>query len=537
MPRQLIAKKAAVAAGHPLGAAAALEILIDGGNAIDAAVAATLALCVVIPGSVGLGGYGGSAVIRLANSAKPPRCSESVVAVDFGSCAPLGFREGFVTADPRSNHFGPRSVTVPGVVAGLELILREFGTKSWLDVSLPAIQLAEEGFEFDAEHQRHFARCAPNFDPPSLAELFPDGAAPKIGGRWRQPKLARLLHQLAADGPAAFYEGEIAQQIVRFIRNRGGFLDENDFGSYRPRVVDAIGTDFEGYSLYTPPPPSGGITSLSILQTVERLLAAGGIDPWSALYFHRLADALKCCWRERNQWLGDPDVVKIPIARLLGKEAADSRAQGILSERAQSLSGRALDGPPEQGSAAAHTANVVAIDDKGNLISLTATQGWMYGSHLVVDGLGLVLNHGMSRFDYSPGHPNAPAPGKRMQHNMSPMIALGDGQPAFTFGMPGGPKIVSVTAQLVLDTIAFGATPAESIEAPRLHTDGKEPLLVSTNMPAHIVAQLEGFGHTIRREEDMGGPVNVLAVDPATGMTDIASGESTGDVAGIIEQF
>jgi len=175
---------------------------------------------------------------------------------------------------------------------------------------------------------------------------------------------------------------------------------------------------------------------------------------------------------------------------------------------------------------------VIAIDAYGNLFSLTATQGWMYGSHLVVDGLGLVLNHGMSRFDYSPGHPNARAAGKRMQHNMAPMIVLKSGRPAFAFGMPGGPKIVRVTAQLALDTIAFGATPAESIAAPRLHTDGTEPLLVSTHTPDAVVAELEKLGHTVRREEDMGGPVNVLAVDRQTGKIDFASGEGAGAVGG-----
>jgi gamma-glutamyltranspeptidase/glutathione hydrolase len=157
----------------------------------------------------------------------------------------------------------------------------------------------------------------------------------------------------------------------------------------------------------------------------------------------------------------------------------------------------------------------------------------MYGSHLVVDVLGLVLNHGMSRFDYAPGHPNAPAPGKRMQHNMAPTIVLRESQPAFALGLPGGPKIVSVTAQLALDLIAFGATPAAAIDAPRLHTDGDEPLTVSQHMPDSVVAELENFGHTIRREDDLGGPVNVLTVDAQTRQIDIASCEGTGAVAGI----
>ncbi len=524
MPRQIVANTAGVATGHPLGAAAGLEVLREGGNAVDAAVATMLAMCVVVPGSVGLGGYGGSAVIYVAKSRR-------TVAVDFDSRAPLAFRDRVVTADPESNYYGPCSVTVPAVVAGLDLMLREYGTKSWREASQPAIRLAEAGFEFDAEHERHFTRCASKFDRQSIDSLFPNRAIPKTGGRWRQPDLAGLLRQLADEGPGAFYEGQIAESIVRYVRDRGGILTEEDFHSYQPQLVEPVQANCHGVNLFTPPPPSGGITSLGIVQTMERLLGAAGKEqgagstqPRGGPYFHMLAEATKICWQERHRLLGDPDFVSIPLEKLVSEEAAEGRC-GNIRGGGILRGGRALNQSP-------HTANVIAIDGEGSLISLTATQGWMYGSHLVVDGMGLVLNHGMSRFDYLPGHPNAPAPGKRMQHNMAPMIGLQEGRPAFAFGLPGGPKIVSVTAQLALDTIVFGATPAAAITAPRLHTDGNEPLLVSQDTPVGVVAELEQLGHGIRREEDMGGPVNVLAVDLQTGKIDIASGESTGAVAG-----
>jgi gamma-glutamyltranspeptidase/glutathione hydrolase len=535
MPRQIIAHKAAIAAGHPYGASAGIEMVQGGGNAIDAAVAAMLALSVVIPGSVGLGGYGGSAVICLAGSRErgtrsprpPADCRQPrVIAVDFDSRAPLGFQEGLVTADPQSSYYGARAVTVPGVVGGLELILREYGTKSWSQVSQPAIRLARDGFEFDAEHERHFNRCAAKFDRQSLNSLFPGGAAPGIGERWRQPELAKLLDRLEADGPLSFYEGQIAQSIVRYLDERGGILTEQDFRSYRPQIVEPLRMTSRGHELYTPPPPSGGITTLGIMQTVELFFAALRAEPWSGEYFHVLAEAIKLGWQERHNTLGDPDFVGIPIEELLSERAAAARVEHIRSRRAKGC-------PQGTDRDSAHTANVVAIDADGTVVSVTATQGWMYGSHLVVDGMGLALNHGMSRFDYSPGHPNAPAPGKRMLHNMAPMIALRDGRPAFAFGMPGGPKIVSVTAQLAWNAIAFGASPAASIAAPRVHTDGSEPLLVSPHMPPGAVAELENFGHAIRHEEDMGGPVNVLAVDSQTGEIDIASGEATGAVAGL----
>jgi gamma-glutamyltranspeptidase/glutathione hydrolase len=278
-----------------------------------------------------------------------------------------------------------------------------------------------------------------------------------------------------------------------------------------------------GFELFTPPPPSGGLTSLTIVQTLEQLNLRQ-FDAWGGEYFHLLGETTKACWHERRQLLGDPDFVNVPIDELLSPAAAEARVKDVRFGRTVPSGGVANQSP--------HTSNVIAADGEGNVISLTATQGWMYGSHLVVDGLGLVLNHGMSRFDYVPGHPNAPAAGKRMQHNMSPLVALKGGRPAFVVGMPGGPKIVNVTAQLMIDLMAFGATPAEAIAAPRLHTEGDEPLVVSTHMPDVVVAELERLGHGVRREEDMGGPVNVLAIDPQIGVIDVASGEGTGAVSG-----
>jgi gamma-glutamyltranspeptidase/glutathione hydrolase len=257
---------------------------------------------------------------------------------------------------------------------------------------------------------------------------------------------------------------------------------------------------------------------------MERLLG-NATEPRSGTYFHLLAEAMKLCWQERHSILGDPDFVDIRLNRLISEESAESRAREICDGKTDRRGSKAVDQSP-------HTANVISVDAEGNLISLTATQGWMYGSHLVAAGTGLVLNHGMSRFDYSPGHPNSPAPDKRMQHNMAPMIALHNGRPAFAFGLPGGPKIVSVTAQLALNVIAAGTSPAVAITAPRLHTDGSEPLLISHDMDANVVAELEERDHSIRRESDMGGPVNVLAINPQTGEIDIASGESIGAVAG-----
>ena len=172
----------------------------------------------------------------------------------------------------------------------------------------------------------------PKFDRQSLANLFPGGAVPEIGDRWRQPDLARLLRRLADEGPAAFYEGEIAQSIVRYLHDRGGILTEEDFRSYRPQIVEAAAhttVPRRRFELYTPPPPSGGITSLGIVQTVERFDSAGAWSHGAAQYFHVLAEAMKICWQERHQHLGDPDFVSIPIEQLLSDRAAEARAEQI----------------------------------------------------------------------------------------------------------------------------------------------------------------------------------------------------------------
>src|SRR5262249_34386096 len=159
---------------------------------------------------------------------------------------------------PQSNYYGARAVTVPAVVAGLDRILSEFGSRTWGEVSLPAIRLAEEGFAFDSEHERHFKRCAAKFDDESVESLFPDGV-PDVGGLWRQPDLARLLRQLCDEGPRSFYQGDLAARVVDYLRSRDGILEERDFREYQPRNVAAVSARCRDCELFTPPPPSGGI--------------------------------------------------------------------------------------------------------------------------------------------------------------------------------------------------------------------------------------------------------------------------------------
>src|SRR5688572_18583944 len=309
MTAEMMPNPAAVATPHPASAHAARDVLARGGNAIDAAVAAMLALCVVQPGAVGLGGYGGSMVCYLAQHRR-------AAAVDFDSRAPLAFDERHFSNDPKLRNFGCLSVTVPGVVAGLATALEQFGTMTWTDVAQHAIALAEDGFIVEAELKGQVDNWVKRADKISFKALFADGTVPSAGERWVQKDLARLLRRLGDEGPASFYAGDIPRAITKQVRAGGGCLLEDDFTAYRARVVEPLSIRYHGHQILTPPPPSGGLTSLAILKTLESF-ELSDLPRWGAEYFHLFAEASKLCWQERARYLGDPDFLPIPMRELL----------------------------------------------------------------------------------------------------------------------------------------------------------------------------------------------------------------------------
>ena len=507
MSRTKTTRHAVAATPHPECAFAARRALEQGGNAVDAACAAMLTACVVLPASVGFAGYGGTMVAHL--SGRGP------VAVDFDSRAPRAYRDDLFAGKPDAAKLGYLSVSAPGVVAGIDRAIREFGKLTFREAAAHALQLAETGFDMNAWHDKILRNWKAKTDPASLKAFFPTGIVPAKGEGWVQSDLARFIRRLIDEGPATMYRGDVARQIVRQVRDHGGILSEEDLSSYEPTLVEPITVNYRGHDLFTPPPPAGGLTSLQILKAMEQF-DVGAMQPWGAEHFHTLAEVMKACWREREQYLGDPEVVNVPVAEMLSqrraREIADFVPRGTTSTDAPEPAAAALGGE--------HTVNVVTADREGNAVSLTATQGELFGSGVVIDGLGLVLGHGMSRFDFDkPGHPNAPAPGKRMHHNMSPIIAVKGGRPRFIVGMPGGPKIVNVTAQIAMSLIDFGRSPMDAVKSPRLHTTGEEPLYVNMKTSRDVVEQLRQMGHKVKRTAKMGGPANAMSIDPAGGPT------------------
>jgi len=524
----MIAHTAAVATPHSQAAIAARDIILAGGNAFDAAVAAMLVNGVVQSHQVGIGGYGGNLVAYLARENK-------VVAIDFDSRAPFAFRPELYT-NPNDRLTGFKAISVPAALAGFDLILRTYGTRSWADVTRHAIKLADEGYPLDATTHQYLQTWEKKTDPDSRAAWFPSGRIPNVGEPWVQKDLAQLMRHVAADGIAPFYTGDIARQIIHHIQSHGGIVSERDFAEYKPSLVSPVNISYRNYEVYTPPPPAGGITTLQILKTLENF-DIPHLEPWGADYFHLFAEATQLCWLDRTRALGDPDVIEIPIDELLSAQAARAKAQQI--KRATPQQSAAPQRDPRS-----HTANVTAVDRQGNVVSVTATQGFIFGSQVVIPGLGLIMGHGISRFDFDdPHHPNYPAPGKRMHHNMAPTIVLAPSSaqdsalrtqhsmlPRYAFGLPGGTKIITVTAQLAINFIDFHTSASECVLAPRMHIETGDPLGVSSRVPDSTIEKLKSLGHNVVRGQVVGGPpkeiggnANALAIDPATAKPSVAS--------------
>ncbi len=502
----------AVACSKREAGAAAADVLRRGGNAVDAATAALAVLCVIDPFYVGLGGYASTFVYYEAKTGR-------VHAIDSDARAPRKFDPA--TFNETTGMVGPLSVGVPGVVAGIDMALGRFGTMPFKTLAEPAAALAENGFTVTPRLATAFAELVKSIDPASRRAFLPQGV-PAEGSTWAQPDLARLIRRLGDEGLASFYTGDIASTIVRQMQAGGSALAVEDFHDFQAALVEPLHVGYRGYDLFTPPLPSGGLTSLCILKTLEQF-DLSQIEPWGAKYIELFAGASIQAWGERFQYIGDPEFVDVPVEELLSEKRAVERAAKI---------GRGRPTVKAPAADAAHTVNICVADKDRNVVSWTATHGGEFGSHVAIEGLGLMLGHGMSRFAYSSSDPNFPAGGKRPQHNMSPLVVLKGGRPYAAMGLPGGRMIVTVTAQLAVNLIDFKATPQQVVSAPRIHTEDHEPILVTADTPAPVVDQLRGLGHEVETRPALGALANIVTIDPKAGdIRAAASHGSTGVVA------
>jgi gamma-glutamyltranspeptidase/glutathione hydrolase len=497
---------------------AAAEILRKGGNAVDGAVAAALALGVVQPESSGLGG-GGFAVVWSAKDKKAR-------VLDFRETAPAkASRDMFVVdgkADPK--RWGGLAVAVPGEAAGLGALEEKLGRLGLAATAQPAIRLARGGFavshhQFCAIDVKR-AGCVPPVQyVPTPPLVDKDPLRPLLLGRGdaelderaliKRPELARTLEALGRRGPAALYSGAVAKSIVATVQAHGGVLTVEDLAQYKPVWRDAIVGHFRGHEVWTAPAPAGGLTELETLQILDARPPLGPLGRGSSATDHVIAEALKHAFADRARSLGDPAFVKVLEAKLTSVEYARTLAARIGDKTLppaaygdKELAGPA-DAPHDHG-----TSHLCVADGEGNVVALTTTVNLLFGSRIVDPVSGVVLNDEMDDFSAQPGAPNAfgligafanaVAPGKRPLSSMTPTIVTKDGVPILCVGAAGGPTIVSSTVQTIVDVVDFGLDVSAAVSAPRIHAQWMpNAVVVEPDVPRDVIEALEKRGHKV----------------------------------------
>lgn len=518
--------KAAIASANFHATEAGLEVIAKGGNAFDAAIAVASTLSVVEPESSGIGG-GFMAVLHRASDGKK-------IFIDARETAPAAVnpkdyldKDGSPNRDTALN--GPLSAGIPGEPAGLAWLAEHYGKLPLKDSLAPAVRIARDGFAPDsrlvnaiAERQKDIQRW-----PASVAKFLPDGQPPVEGKTWRDPDQARTLELLGEKGYDGFYRGDVAQKLVTAVRAAGGNWTAKDLASYQVKEREPIVVDYRGYRIVTAPPPSsGGVAVAEILN----ILSGFDLSKLDAAHrTHLMIEAMRRAFRDHNDYLGDPDFVKMPLDMLLSPYYADGLRQTILPDKATPSAMLPASAGVEPGM---HTTHFSVIDPEGNIASITLTVNYTLGSTFVAKGTGVLLNDEMDDFALVPNKPNvygllgskanAPEPGKRMLSSMTPSIVFGADRIG-VIGSPGGSTIIT---QVLEGILAF--------------IDGKDALGIAGQkrfhhqfMPDRVDVEdgvfdaatadaLTKMGHTLKPRSPW-GYMNVVTWDLKTGKLDAAS--------------
>jgi len=498
--------------GQPEGAKAGEEVLAAGGNAVDAAVTAALVAGVVAVPSCGIGGYGGHLLIASPDG--------RVAAIDFNSTAPAAARPEMFPLDAKgrvkgaANTYGWLAAGVPGTLAGMQLALERHGTRGFDKALAPAIRFARDGFPVSRRLAAALAASAKRLSKgPASAKLFFDKGKPLAeGATLRNPELADLLESLAAAKSAEpFYRGAAARQIAAAFKANGGLVTEKDLAAYQAREVAPLTLDWWDHTIHTAPLTAGGLTVLQALATLAALRWGNGEREGPTRTRARL-EALRIAWHDRLRLLGDPDHAIIPVGLLLSANYAEQSAARV---RAALAAKRPVEAESD-GRSAGGTIHLTAVDGTGVFVALTLTHGGGFGAQVAVPGLGLLLGHGMSRFDPRPGRPNSVGPGKRPLHNMCPTVVTRDGRPVLALGGTGGRRIPNTVFDVLVARLAERRRLEEAVAAPRVHTEGGTEVTMESAWPAVEGQRLKEVGYTVR--SGPGAVLNAIERDPGTGM-------------------
>lgn len=509
----------AVVTAHPLASQVGVDILKKGGNAIDAAIAVKFALAVVYPNAGNLGG-GGFMVYRSKTG--------EVNSLDFREKAPAtAHKDMYLDKDGNPitdlSLYGQLAAGVPGAVAGMDEAFKKYGTLSWEALIQPAIELAEKGFAITAMQAREFNSYKERF-----VKFNPNGAAIIKDGEWKegdifvQQELAKTLKRIATQGRDGFYKGQTADYIVAEMKRGNGIMTHSDLENYKAIWRKPIVGEYKGHKIISmPPPSSGGVALLALLQSVEKYpLAQWGFQSDSTV--RAMVEAERRVYADRATHLGDPDFYRVPVEHLTSAAYNQSRMANV--SLAKATDSETIKAGKFPGYESEETTHYSIVDKDGNAVSLTTTINGSYGSLVWVDGAGFLLNNEMDDFSVKPGVPNmygllggkanSIEPGKRMLSAMTPTIVEKDGQLKMVVGTPGGSTIITSVFQTIVNVLDFGMSAQESVSAPRFHHQWKPDRIdvESKAIDEKTRASLEKDGYKIYKRGNIGRVENIIVL-------------------------
>ncbi len=504
----VFARQGMVVSQSAIASQVGVDVLREGGNAVDAAVATAFALAVTHPGAGNIGG-GGFLVYRSHDGA--------ALAYDFREAAPQGAHDRmFLTNgvhDAQLHHWSHLAVGVPGTVAGLHLAWSDHGSLPWKRLVRPAIRLAQEGFAVSEGLAQSLKDALPRLsNSPAARAQFSKGGIPyEPGELLRQTDLARTLRGIGDRGLAGFYRGRVAELIEKEMRAHGGLITRADLAAYQAKRHEPVRGTYRGYEVLSmPPPSSGGVALIQMLNILEGYdLATNGYG--SAINVHLMAESMRRAFADRARYLGDPDFnPDLPVHRLLSKDYSAELRRSISPERAAVSSPTTFTWPVES----VETTHLSVVDAERNAVALTYTLEQNYGSHIVAPGTGFLLNNQMGDFNADPGRtstngligtpPNLAAPGKRMLSSMTPTILTKDGQLCLVLGTPGGRTIINSVLETIVNVIDHGMNIQDAVLAPRFHHQWLPDEIVHerNGLSPDTLALLRQRGHPLREAKE-----------------------------------
>lgn len=516
------AKHGMVASQEALASRTGIEILKQGGNAVDAAVAVAFSLAVTLPRAGNIGG-GGFMLVHLAKENK-------TIAIDYREMAPSKAKKDIfldengdaVTKLSREHGL---AVGVPGTVMGMSLALEKYGTMTMAQVTAPAIKMAQEGISVTPDLAVSLAGLKRRMSQwPSTAAIFykADGSDYQVDDILKQPELAHSLQLIAEKGTKGFYEGETAEKLVKAVQDAGGIMTLADLQHYKAVEREPVRGQYRGYDVVSmPPPSSGGVHIIEMLNVLQQF----PIDQFghnTAQTIHVMAETMKHAYADRSEYLGDPDFYKVPVKQLTNKDYAQKIASQIaLNKTTPSTEIKPGNLAPYESDQTTHFS---VVDKWGNAVSNTYTLNFSYGSGLVAKGTGILLNNEMDDFSAKPGTPNgyglvggdanAVEGNKRPLSSMSPTIVMKDGKPFLVTGSPGGSRIITTTLQIIMNVIDHRLNIAEASNAARIHHQWlPDELRVESSLNRDTISLLEAKGHKVKVQSAMGSTQSIMVTD------------------------